>query len=76
MVELPGTSSSEHLSSGSEHHACRTSVIYSEHQGTSIQLVVTGLDITLKRSSEHILRCSKYCFVRQGSSALMPQSLN
>ena len=76
MVELPGTSGSEHLSSGSEHHACRASVIYSEHQGTSIQLVVTGLDITLQRSSEHILRCSEYCFVRQGSSALMPQSLN
>ena len=47
MVELPGTSGSEHLSSGSEHHACRASVIYSEHQGTSIQLVVTGLDFAL-----------------------------
>ena len=76
MVEPPGTSGSEHLLSGSEHHACRASVIYSEHQGTSVQLVVTGLDITLQRSSKHILRCSEYCFVRQGSSALMPQSLN
>ena len=66
MVELPGTSGSEHLSSGSEHHACRASVIYSEHQGTSIQLVVTGLDITLQRSSEHILRCSEYCFCQTG----------
>ena len=26
---------SEHLSSGSEHHACRASVIYSKHQGTT-----------------------------------------
>ena len=44
---------SEHLSSGSEHHACRASVIYSEHQGTSTQMVVTGFDITLQRSSEY-----------------------
>ena len=52
MIELHGTSGSEHLSSGSEHHACRASVIYSEHQGTSTQMVVTGFDITLQRSSD------------------------
>ena len=44
MIELNGTSGSEHLSSGSEHHACRASVIYSEHQGTSTQMVVTGFE--------------------------------
>ena len=33
MVELHGIS--EHLSSVSEHHACRAAIIYSEHQGTS-----------------------------------------
>ena len=54
MIEFHGTSGSEHLSSGSEHHACRASVIYSEHQGTSTQIVVTGFDITLQRSSEYI----------------------
>ena len=68
---------SEHLSSGSEHHACRASFIYSEHQGTSTQGVVTGFDITLQRTSGHImLGCSEYCFVNQGSSALMPQTSN
>ena len=45
---------SEHLSSGSEHHACRASIIYSKHQGTSTQMVVTGFDITLESSSEYI----------------------
>ena len=77
MVELLGTSGFRNLSSGSEHLACRASVIYSEHQGTSTQIVVTGFDITLQRTSGHIMvGCSEYCFVKQGSSALMPQTLN
>ena len=43
MVELPGTSGSEHLASGSEHLACRASVFYSEHQGN---INTTGGDRT------------------------------
>ena len=37
---------SEHLSTGSEHHACRA-FFNTEHQGTSTQGVVTGFDITI-----------------------------
>ena len=67
MVELLVHQGSEYLSSGSEHLACRALVIYSEHQGTSTQIVVTGFDITLQRTSGHImLGCSEYCFVKQG----------
>ena len=68
---------SEHLSSGSEHHACRASFNYSEHQGKSTQGVVAGFDITLQRTSGNMmLGCSEYSFVKQGSSALMPQTSN
>ena len=65
---------SNDLSSGSEHHACRASFINSEHQGTSTQGVVTGFDITLQRTSGHIiLGCSEYCFVNQAHLPLCPR---
>ena len=54
MIELHGTSGFRTSVIRFKHHACRASVIYSEHQGTSTQMVVTGFDITLQTSSEYI----------------------
>ena len=68
---------SEHLSSHSEHHACRASVIYSKHQGTSTQMVVTGFDITLQRSSEYIrLDEVNNVILDRAHLSLLPSKLN
>ena len=40
MIELHGTSGFTTSVIRFKHHACRASVIYSEHQGTSTQMVV------------------------------------